>query len=509
MSIGKVFDPGKSSNHSDDYPYSWSEEPYHPPTQKYKMSKVCPGPDGELYMNLVCPVDVSQQPEGTLPDIQSADRAIQFIQQVATSRGQQQNLQPYQPHQPFLLAVGMHKPHIPLKYPKEYLDPLSSVGLAPNPHLPLDMPSVAWNPWTDLRERDDVSALNVSFPWGTIPKEFQRKVRQSYYAATSYMDDQIGRILEELETSGMLDQTIIVFIGDHGWSLGEHQEWSKYSNFEVALQVPFLLSIPNVTDTQCRSEHPVYPHTRALDILNRVDLHANNNRDRDDASRSIAVRLNSSAEVVKEDLQHFNQLVELVDIFPTLVELASFPPVPRCPRHYIPSKPVKLCTEGESLLPIIWRRWPNAQNLRQTYVNDTDGPEIVLYHGMKSGCLKNVRFKFPKKVRPKRRGGKVAFSQYPRPSLSPQENSDKPHLADIRIMGYSVRTTRYRYTEWIDFDHVTCRGNWTQVYDRELYLTGSADPLETVNRASDPQYENTVGKLAKLLKGKFKRIFIK
>ena len=73
--------------------------------------KVCPGEDGQLHMNVVCPVTVSEMPGGSLPDIESSDFAVQFLQNRTAS----------QKVEPFFLAVGFHKPHIPLKYPKEYL----------------------------------------------------------------------------------------------------------------------------------------------------------------------------------------------------------------------------------------------------------------------------------------------------------------------------------------------------------------------------------------------------
>nr|CAD7401951.1 unnamed protein product [Timema poppensis] len=109
MSVGKVFHPGVSSNWSDDQPYSWSQYPYHPSTQKYKESAVCSNSDGTFGKNIVCPVEVHFQPGKTLPDLQSLQAAMKFLKERQGS------------DQPFLLAVGFHKPHVPLKYPREYL----------------------------------------------------------------------------------------------------------------------------------------------------------------------------------------------------------------------------------------------------------------------------------------------------------------------------------------------------------------------------------------------------
>lgn len=100
---------GISSNYSDDQPYSWTFPPFHPKSEIYKNSKVCitkgnPFPQS----NLVCPVEIKLQPGGTLPDIESTYEAIKFLQKSHTTRI------------PFFLAVGFHKPHIPLKYPKHF-----------------------------------------------------------------------------------------------------------------------------------------------------------------------------------------------------------------------------------------------------------------------------------------------------------------------------------------------------------------------------------------------------
>ena len=78
------------------------------------------------------------------------------------------------------------------------------------------MPPVSYEPWTDLRLRDDIAALHPSFPYGPLPSEYSRRIRQSYYAATSYMDHLVGRLLTGLEQYGFANNTIVVFIGDHG-----------------------------------------------------------------------------------------------------------------------------------------------------------------------------------------------------------------------------------------------------------------------------------------------------
>ena len=165
-----------------------------------------------MHKNIVCPVDVSQQPEGTLPDIQSTKFAINFLKNYSLSQDTAVN------QQPFFLAVGYHKPHIPLKYPKQFLDlyPLEKIHIASDPLLPEAMPSVAYQPWTDIRWRDDIADLNLSFPYGYMPDLYARKIIQSYFAATSYLDSLIGELLDTLDEYGFANNTIVSFIGDHG-----------------------------------------------------------------------------------------------------------------------------------------------------------------------------------------------------------------------------------------------------------------------------------------------------
>lgn len=114
-SVGKVFHPGKSSNFTDDYPYSWSYQPYHPPTEKYKDSAVCKDPVSKrLSSNIICPVRVKDQPGKSLPDLQSLDHAVNILKQNSKKK-------------PFFLAIGFHKPHIPFKFPQRYLSKLENI----------------------------------------------------------------------------------------------------------------------------------------------------------------------------------------------------------------------------------------------------------------------------------------------------------------------------------------------------------------------------------------------
>ncbi|XP_073919260.1 iduronate 2-sulfatase isoform X2 [Castor canadensis] len=391
MSVGKVFHPGISSNHSDDSPYSWSFPPYHPSSEKYENTKTCRGQDGELHANLLCPVDVTDVPEGTLPDKQSTEEAIRLLGKMETLTS------------PFFLAVGYHKPHIPFRYPKEFqkLYPLENITLAPDPHVPDGLPPVAYNPWMDIRRREDVQALNISVPYGPIPVDFQRKIRQSYFASVSYLDSEVGRLLSALDDLHLANRTIIAFTSDHGWALGEHGEWAKYSNFDVTTRVPLMFYVPGRTA------------------------------------------------LLPEPGRQVVDLVELVSLFPTLTGLAGLRVPPRCP---IPSFHVEVCREGQNLLKHF-----RFHDLEEDPYLDGNPRESI------------------------------AYSQYPRPADSPQWNSDKPSLKDIKIMGYSIRTIDYRYTVWVGFNPNEFLANFSDIHAGELYFVDS-DPLQDHNVYNDSQH---------------------
>ena len=97
--------------------------------------------------------------------------------------------------------------------------------------LPDLLPRVAYDPWTDVRKRDDVQVVlarnNISFPYGALPPVFARQIRQHYYAAVSYVDSQLGRVLNALSSGPAAGSTIVLMFGDHGWQLGERAEWAS------------------------------------------------------------------------------------------------------------------------------------------------------------------------------------------------------------------------------------------------------------------------------------------
>jgi len=258
--------------------------------------------------------------------------------------------------EPFFLAVGFRLPHVPLTAPKEYFDLYDPAEMplppdfANEPTLAPDVPRDEWRVNLDL------------FAGRPFSEAEAREAIRAYYASTSYMDAQLGRVLDELESLDLRRNTIIVFWGDHGWHLSEKGMWAKGTTFEVSAHGPLLIADPRRKETAGRSSPRV---------------------------------------------------VQYLDMYPTLVELCGVEP------------PVGL--EGNSLAPLL---------------------------------------------------------------KDPQAPWDKPaYTVQTRgwFIGHSVRTERWRYTEWDEgrrgamlFDHM-------------------GDPHELGNLADDPASADVVAEMKRLL----------
>jgi iduronate 2-sulfatase len=143
---------------------------------------------------------------------------------------------------PFFMAVGFVKPHLPFNAPKKYWDLYkeSEITLPKNNFFSESAPKIANHSWGELRYYKDIPKK------GQVSDAVAKKLIHGYYAAVSYVDAQVGKVLKELEMLGLKENTVVVLVGDHGWSLMEHGLWVKHSNFEVALQVPLIISASNL-----------------------------------------------------------------------------------------------------------------------------------------------------------------------------------------------------------------------------------------------------------------------
>ena len=145
---------------------------------------------------------------------------------------------------PFFLAVGFMKPHLPFNAPQQYWDmyPEENINLPESYQQPKTTPSNAFHNFGELRTYSNVPQK------GPLNNEMAKQLIQGYYACVSFVDAQIGKVLHELESSGLAENTIVVLWGDHGWNLGEHQLWCKHCTFETSLHSPLLIKVPGKTN---------------------------------------------------------------------------------------------------------------------------------------------------------------------------------------------------------------------------------------------------------------------
>jgi len=144
---------------------------------------------------------------------------------------------------PFFLSLGISKPHTPLRCPKKYLD-LYDLMYIPAPAAPLEedrnIPDVA------KRFGRNYDIFNDRYD-GTVTSKAARQAVLAYYACVSFIDAQIGLVLQALEHTGLAEKTIVLIFSDHGFQLGEHGLWSKYTLFEQSTRVPLLVGVPGLT----------------------------------------------------------------------------------------------------------------------------------------------------------------------------------------------------------------------------------------------------------------------
>jgi len=200
-------------------------------------------------------------------DYKTASRAIAMMEKYKS--------------QPFFLAVGFVKPHSPPTAPKKFFDLYDvdkielPVDFGTTPKAPPGFPAISIsNPNSDLFIRRE------------SPPDLSREMKRAYYASTSFMDAQVGRVMDALEKNNLQDNTIVIFFGDHGYHLGEKGKWSKaYSLYELGLRVPLIIAIP------------------------------------------------------KGKAEHSTRIVELIDLYKTLIELCGLPK--------------KNDIEGHSIVPLL------------------------------------------------------------------------------------------------------------------------------------------------------------
>jgi len=227
QSMGKIFHGGY------DDARSWSEPSQYP--------KATPYASPQALKMIADPANIDKKGRARGPAVESADVPDDtFIDGKVARLAVATLAKLKQKEQPFFLAVGMAKPHLPFVAPKKYWDLYNpnDIYVPAYQKLPAGAPEFVGHNNSELKSYADIPND------GAIDDATARHLRHGYYAAISYMDAQVGLILDALEKEGLVENTIIVLWGDHGWQLGEHGLWHKHTNFELAARAPLLISMP-------------------------------------------------------------------------------------------------------------------------------------------------------------------------------------------------------------------------------------------------------------------------
>lgn len=184
--------------------------------------------------NRVKPYEKADVPDTGYPDGITAELAKDKLRQLSGK------------NQPFFLGVGFFKPHLPFTSPKKYWDLYDEqdIPLSPVPDIPENIHLASlqrMGEFNNYKAGDERARLE-----NPLSDQYARKLRHAYYASVSYVDAQVGKVLDELERLGLAENTIVVLWGDHGWHLGDHRVWGKHTNFEVALRSPLIIKVPEI-----------------------------------------------------------------------------------------------------------------------------------------------------------------------------------------------------------------------------------------------------------------------
>ncbi len=288
-SMGKVFHVGHGT-YGDDA--SWSLPAHTEPVIEYldptSTPEGTPTNEQAFFTNLRRPAGSDPLPRGAawespdVPDDAYGDGRL-AAQAIARLRAAKEKLD-----EPFFYAVGFARPHLPFSVPKKYWD-LYDPAKLPMPvreSAPEGVVALA------MKRGGEIDAFFPvpKPPVQQFPDDIKRQLIHGYYASTSYVDAQIGRVMDALDELKLADNTIVVLWGDHGWHLGDLGMWTKHTNFEQANRIPLVVIAPGVTRTGTST----------------------------------------------------GQLAETVDLYPTLAELAGLPK---------PTGPLRL--DGTSLVPVL------------------------------------------------------------------------------------------------------------------------------------------------------------
>lgn len=220
---------GKIYHHKGDDAAAWSQPAWRPERNSLWWAKPENRPERGSQQRGPA-FEASDAPESEYPDHMLCEQTLADLRKLAEA------------DTPFFLACGFWRPHLPFNAPQKYWDlyPESEVRLPDNREFPNDLSQAFAYSWGEMRSYRDIPKQ------GPVDDATARNLIRGYHACVSFIDAQVGRLLDELQRLGIADNTIIVLWGDHGWQLGEHGFWCKHTNFEVATRTPLFVVAPGV-----------------------------------------------------------------------------------------------------------------------------------------------------------------------------------------------------------------------------------------------------------------------
>ena len=227
---------GKIMHHIEDHAESWSEAPwrYHPDGYdvywaEYNRWELWLNEASGRYINprtLRGPFyEMAEVPDSAYDDGRVLQKTIADLRRLRNQG------------EPFFLACGFWKPHLPFCAPKKYWDLYPDVLMPDNQYRPEGLPN-------EVKNSSEINAYALAETPDN--KEFLRLVKTGYYACVSYVDALFGQLIDSLDELGLKDNTIVVLLGDHGWSLGEHNFVGKHNLMEVSTHIPLIIHVPGL-----------------------------------------------------------------------------------------------------------------------------------------------------------------------------------------------------------------------------------------------------------------------
>lgn len=232
---GLVYGYEEQPSHKMELPYSWDEFLFDSGKWGTGWNAFFGYASGENRQSMngqVKPYEAGEVGDEGYPDGLTAKLAVSKLRELKNR------------NEPFFLGVGFFKPHLPFNSPKKYWDlyDRDDMPLAPNPFIPKNVNKVSLHnsgEFNGYKLTDEVPSLSNRLSDG-----YSRKLIQAYYAAISYTDAQIGKILDEIAALGLDENTIVVIWGDHGWHLGNDLVWGKHTLSDIALKSPLIIKVP-------------------------------------------------------------------------------------------------------------------------------------------------------------------------------------------------------------------------------------------------------------------------